>query len=306
MRSDLGSLTRVVATIVAVACSSNTSKPDTSTPDASTADLRYKNIAYRIEGQPVQLTAGNATTDDPRGSGSKIITKSVGNELRKDLNGDGRDDVAFLLTQERGGTGTFYYVVAALDTDSGFVGSDAVLLGDRVAPQATASGSGRSIIVTYADRKPGEPMTATPSVPRTRQFLLDPKTLQFGEVARGFTGEADPARMTLQMKPWTWIEARFNDGRTVTPAQSGKFTVTFSTDSAFSATTDCNNVRGSYTASQGTISFGESMVSTRKYCADSQEQAFTSLLRQAQRYHFTTKGELVLDLKFDSGSVVFR
>ena len=48
------------------------------------------------------MTAGNATTDDPRGSGPKIITKFVGNELRKDLNGDGRDDVAFFLTQERG------------------------------------------------------------------------------------------------------------------------------------------------------------------------------------------------------------
>jgi heat shock protein HslJ len=316
MRNRLEFLRSVAATIVAIACSSQTPTPDASAADSSTIDrstvdtsaveARHKNIAYRIEGQPFRLTGGVATTDDARGSGSKIITKYLGNELRKDLNGDGRDDVAFLLTQERGGSGTFYYVVAALDSDSGGVGSDAVLLGDRVAPQATTSGPGRSIIVTYTDRKPGEPMTTTPSVARSRQLLLDPRTMRFGEVAQGFAGEADPARMTLQMKPWTWIEARYNDGRTITPAQRDKFTLAFSTDTTFSATTDCNNVRGGYSVSEGKIAFGENMVSTRKYCAGSQEQAFTTLLRQAQRYHFTSKGELVLDLKFDSGSVVFR
>ena len=319
-------LTTVAVTITIAACSPNTSKQevpaadtspsrastadtssaDLSTADSSTAEPRFKNILYRIEGQPVKLNGGVATTEDTRGSGSKIITKYFGSELRKDLNGDGRDDVAFLLTQERGGSGTFYYVVAALDTDSGVVGTEAVLLGDRIAPQATRSGPGRSVIIAYAERKSDEPMSATPSVNTSRRLLLNPKTLQFGEVAQDFAGEADPARMTLRMKSWTWIDARYNDGRTVTPTQPGKFTLTFSTDTTFSATTDCNALRGSYVASEGTISFGENMASTRRYCAESQEQAFASLLRQAQRYHFTSKGELVLDLKFDSGSVVFR
>ena len=74
----------------------------------------------------------------------------------------------------------------------------------------------------------------------------------------------------------------------------------------FSAATDCNQLRGSYTASGGAISFGAEMLATRMFCEGSQETVFTSLLREAHRYHFTSRGELVLGLKMDSGSVVFR
>ena len=52
-----------------------------------------------------------------------------------DLNGDGTPDVAFLLTQSPGGSGTFYYAVVALRTATGYTGTNAVLLGDRIAPQ---------------------------------------------------------------------------------------------------------------------------------------------------------------------------
>ena len=80
-----------------------------------------------------------------------------------DLNGDTTPDVAFILTQDSGGSGTFYYVVAALKTSDGYQGTNAVLLGDRVAPQTTEIKSGE-LIVSYADRKASEPLTAAPSV----------------------------------------------------------------------------------------------------------------------------------------------
>ena len=56
------------------------------------------------------------------GSASRIVTRYFGSEVRGDLNGDGREDVAFLLTQQSGGSGTFFYAVAALDLPSGRVG----------------------------------------------------------------------------------------------------------------------------------------------------------------------------------------
>ena len=90
------------------------------------------------------------------GSASKILTRYFGNEIRHDLNGDGREDVVFLLTQETGGSGVFYYAVAALDTEQGYVGSEGLLLGDRIAPQTTEIGTGNIVIVTYADRAPGK------------------------------------------------------------------------------------------------------------------------------------------------------
>jgi heat shock protein HslJ len=266
--------------------------PKGSGSEVPVLEPRSPDIEYQIEGEAVRLS--------PQGA-----TRYFGNELRKDLDADGREDVAFIVTRSAGGSGTFYYLVAALDTDRGFVGSDGVLLGDRVAPQATMSGPGRSVVVTYAERRADEPMTATPTVGRSRQLLLDPTTRRFGEVAQDFEGEADPDRMTLDMKPWTWIEARYNDGRVVTPQLPDRFVITFASDGTFSATTDCNRLMGRYTAGAGKISFGD-VGATRMFCERSQESVFAALLQETHRYQFTSRGELILELKLDSGTIRFR
>lgn len=266
----------------------------------------YRSLRYTIEGQPVQLQDGVAEREAAPGSASKVVTRYLGNELHKELNGDGRDDVALLLTQDRGGSGTFYYVVAALQTEDGWIGSHAMLLGDRIAPQAITSGPGKSIVVSYAEHASGEPVAAPPSRGMSRQLILDGETLQFGEVAIDFEGEADPARMTLGMKGWTWVRAQDSDGLVTTPRQPDRFSLTLSPDGTFSATTDCNGVRGSYTAHEDSIAFGSDMASTRMFCEGSQEAIFVSLLREVQRYHFTSRGELIFDLKSDGGVIVFR
>lgn len=94
------------------------------------------------------------------------------------------------MTQETGGSGTFYYVVALLDTTSGPIGSDGVLLGDRISPQTitidegkTTNGTNRQnvIVVNYTDRKPGESFDISPSVEKSIWLKLDPRTMQFGE-----------------------------------------------------------------------------------------------------------------------------
>ncbi len=124
-------------------------------------------------------------------------------------------------------------------------------------------------------------------------------------VVDDFEGEADPSRMTLGMKKWSWVRSEYNDGRVVTPKTADKFTLTFNTDGTFGASTDCNGVGGNYTAKDGTISFSQ-MISTLMYCEGSQESEFRDSLSNSTSYHFTSKGELVLGLKFDSGSVIFR
>jgi Heat shock protein len=223
----------------------------------------------------------------------------------KDLNGDGRDDVVFLLTQEGEGSGTFFYVVAALATDAGYIGSEGVLLGDRIAPQTTESGTGKIVVVNYAVRAPGEPFTTLPSIGKSIWLLFDPASMQFGEVAQNFEGEADPSVMTLTMKAWDWIAAQYNDGTEIVPKKAGVFTLTFLDDGTFGAKTDCNSMSGGYTATKSALSFGP-IASTKMYCEGSQEADFSTLLMQAQEYHFTSKGELIIDLKLDSGSVVFK
>ncbi len=123
----------------------------------------YKNAAYKIDGKLVTLVNGSAEEESAPGSASKTVTQFFGNEAVGDFNGDGRQDVAFIMTQTGGGSGTFFYVTAALGTASGYSGTNAILLGDRVAPQTIEFRNGE-IIVNYADRAPKDPMAVQPSI----------------------------------------------------------------------------------------------------------------------------------------------
>lgn len=135
------------------------------TPTAvpTTTPTDTKNAAYVIEGRTIKLNDGESVLEAAPGSASKITTMYFGNEATGDLNGDGQPDVALLLTQNQGGSGTFFYVVVALKTKDGYTGTNGVLLGDRISPQTTEYRGGQ-VIVNYADRKPGEPMITAPSV----------------------------------------------------------------------------------------------------------------------------------------------
>jgi len=264
-----------------------------------------KDAIYIINDQAVTLKNGVAETEAAPGSASKITTKYFGNEVKHDLDGDGREDVAFLLTQEMGGSGTFFYVVAALNKVDGWVGSHATLLGDRIAPQTTNMGKGNILIVNYVERNPGESFAVRPSMGKSLYLLLDPQTMRFGEVVQNFEGEADPARMTLGMKTWNWISTTYNNDTQVKPRTVSKFTITFKNNGTFAATTDCNSVGGDYTTSGNKLTFGK-MMSTMMYCDGSQESDFVKMLSEIQSFLFTSKGELVLNFKLDSGSMTLR
>ena len=129
--------------------------------------------------------------------------------------------------------------------------------------------------------------------------------MQFGVVDQDFEGEVDPSRMSLTMKEWMWSSALYNDGRSIEPDQPNAFILTFTEDGRFSATTDCNYISGSYIADGYSISF-ERIAMDERFCPESQETEFLVLLENAQLYHFTARGELILDLKFDSGTATFR
>lgn len=110
----------------------------------------YRSVTVVIDGRPVTIgTEG---------------TLFFGNEAKGDVNDDGIPDLGFIFTQNSGGSGTFYYAVVALQNEEGrYTGTNAVFLGDRIAPQSSEIRN-EIFIVNYADRKHDEPMTAAPSV----------------------------------------------------------------------------------------------------------------------------------------------
>ncbi len=151
-----------------------------------------------------------------------------------------------------------------------------------------------------------------------------------GELDSG--GEADPARMTLEMRnpndpngksqSWTWIMARSADGKEIRPAigDEKKFSITFSPRPAeigsFIGTTDCNSMQGKFAADHKierdasgdveprAIKFTE-VFRTEMACGDSQEAEFAALIENAASYEFTVRGELILNQK-GGGMATFR
>ncbi len=137
-----------------------------SAPEVSVAPisaLTPREATYLVNGEPFTLRAGRAEVEVVPGAASKTVVEFFGEPVSGDLDGDGVADAALLLVQTTGGSGTFYHVAAALNRDGMFFGTDAVFIGDRIAPQQLAIRHG-VVIVDYADRPPGEAMSTPPSL----------------------------------------------------------------------------------------------------------------------------------------------
>lgn len=145
-----------------------------------------KNLTFAIDGSPVTLTDGISRVPIPN-SASSITTQYFGNESSGDIDGDGDRDVVFIATQDGGGSGIFFFLVGAINEMGGDKGTQAFLIGDRIAPQPThitilPADAGRLVVVNYADRKPGEAMAAVPSVGKSLYLTYQPETHSFVSV----------------------------------------------------------------------------------------------------------------------------
>jgi heat shock protein HslJ len=276
---------------------------------------------YIIDGKNVTLKDGVSIIETAPGSSLKIITRAFGNGIEHDLDNDGRVDTAFIITQETGGTGTFYYVVARLNKIGKRIGSQALLLGDRIAPQninllSDIRPNGMSvnglplnpniIVVNYADRNPGEPMTTAPSLGKSLYLLLDTNTMQFGEVIMDFEGESNIPNTSLDSRKligtkWYWVSTLRDDKVVSSPKRENIFGVSFKDDGTVSISTDCNNAGGNYLAEGNSLVFG-SLVQTLMYCEGSQESEYISMINKVRNFEFNKKDQLVLGL--DDGSVM--
>lgn len=268
-----------------------------------------KNATYTFDGVSVTLIDGFSEVEVVEGSATKETTQYFGNEVKTDLNNDGREDTVFLVARNTGGTGTFFYAVASLNTEEGWKGSQAFLLGDRIAPQTTEVSNNPShenvVVVNYLEHGLNQTMSEQPSVGKSVWLKLDVESMSFGTVEQDFPGEANPEVMTLEMKQWTWVETTYDDGAKLTPNKADAFTLAFAEDGSLSVGTDCNSMGGRYEVDGNKVMFGP-MFSTKMFCQDSQEQDFAAMLADTELFSFTSKGELILTFKLAKGSATFR
>jgi len=159
--------------------------------------------AYCIEEDIIMLSGGQAEHPVVSGSAGKAETRVFGKPERGDLDGDGDEDAAVILLHRAGGSGTFFYIAAAIREQAGFVGTNAVLLGDRIALQSLQIRNG-VLMASYADRRATEPMAAAPTVAKTKYL-----TLQAGHLV-----EAPPFDAGVQvLEGWVTIGPEVSEFR---------------------------------------------------------------------------------------------
>ena len=81
-------------------------------------------------------------------------------------------DYAVWLTHQIGGTGVFWHVAIASPGQNSYIGSNAVLIGDRIMP-GTIELQEDNVVVNYLERAFGEPLTAEPSIAQQKIILRD-------------------------------------------------------------------------------------------------------------------------------------
>lgn len=258
------------------------------------------NFKYNIDGQEFQLKNGSAEIAVTENSVAKNMLSTFGDPVEFDADKDGDMDYAVLLAHEPGGSGTFFYATLVLNNAGELKQTNALFLGDRIAPQNVNVVDGRAVF-NYADRLADESLTTAPSVGKSLYVQLA-ADITIGEFVPNFEGEADTSKMKLTDRSWSWVKTTYEDGNEVLP-KSDKFKITFGKDGRASITTDCNSMGGGYTVTSSSLKF-EPLMSTLMYCEDSQEAEFSGAIAGVTKYRFTSKGELILS--FNSGEIILK
>jgi len=157
--------------------------------DVATTTLDVKNMTYVVSGETFNLKNGRAENIDISSSATKNILMTFGEPVIGDLNGDGIKDVAVLLENNPGGSGSFFYAVLVLSNGKTFKPTNSMLLGDRIAPQTVEIQNGQAVY-NFAERKAGEPFTNQPSIGKSVWVYYDKKTGEIGELVKNFEGES--------------------------------------------------------------------------------------------------------------------
>gem|GEM_PF-2160892 len=150
--------------------------------DEYTAELQPElvsaplNGTYLIEGKAIRLRDGRSEMAAAPESATQIRTAVYGPILYGDLDDDGDEDVAMMLTHDPGGSGTFFYVAVAVNLNGHYQGSNAVLLGDRILPLGLTIQHGL-LVARYANRRLEEAMARPPTIPSSRHLMLTNNTL---------------------------------------------------------------------------------------------------------------------------------
>jgi len=152
-----------------------------SLPDGILAESPV-NTSYLIDNERIKLENGSKEWQAAPGSSSWVKIAIAGEPVYGDLTHDNMQDAALFIIYQGGGSGTFYYIGAALSESGQYRGVNTILIGDRIKSPVARIQNGL-ITVTYFDRRPDEAMAAVPTLEQTRYFIVEESSLQEIETA---------------------------------------------------------------------------------------------------------------------------
>jgi hypothetical protein len=180
----------VLSSLVAIVVVVRSIVPNTEVVIAETAAPDVLDASFVIDGKKFALVDGKAEVASGPGSAVKETVSIFGEPVYADLDSDGDDDVAVLLVHNGGGSGTFYYAALVMRDGTVYKATNAMYLGDRIAPQTVEVRDGRAVF-NYAERRSDEPMTALPSIGKSVWVHYDKESHTIGEWVSDFEGESD-------------------------------------------------------------------------------------------------------------------
>lgn len=295
--------------IVVIGCitlkNNNTFSIQTEKDNAALEPFDPENMSYMFDGEKITLKNGIFETKTQFSTTPKIIIKYFGNKIMGDVDGDSVEDAIFILTKQTELNEFIYYLGVVLDKGlEGGVSLSPIILGDRVILQKLNFENG-NIVLNYIDGNSDQPENTLSPTDYSLILRFDNSTKQLKYISENTDLNVDISKMSISMKAWKWVNTTYDNKKIILPKGDDSFLLNLNNDGSLFSTTDCNAISGSYLTERNSLII-KNIISTEKYCKDSKELEYKSMIRDAKEYRFTTKGELQIFIKKNNGIMTFK
>lgn len=129
------------------------------------------NATFIFDDGPITLSAGRDERTVVSGSALTEEIVLLDKFAYGDVNRDSKEDTVLLLARYGAGSGVFIYAAAFISGPVTYRGSEAIFIGDRIAPQSISINQRGIVTVKYLDRALDESFAAEPTVPASKQLV---------------------------------------------------------------------------------------------------------------------------------------
>ena len=282
----------------------------TATPVELTEDL-LKNMTYQdIYDEAVTLTDGLYEGESfVEGGASKPTVTLIPFTAFGDLNNDSVNDAAVLLVENSGGTGSFVYLAAVLNSEGTPENVSTMLLGDRVSPESIVIVDGE-IVLEAATHAEDDPLCCPSLQTRTIYALQDGELTIVNTETLSESGTTEETAVPDELLgTWYWLafqdSADGAESNDITVSDPTKYTLEFLADGTVQIQADCNSASSQITVEGSSLTFAPGPMTLVECEPGSLYDEFLAKLGDVVTYVFDDDGNLILNLKLDAGNMIF-